>query len=198
MLLLGIELGTSSVQVSVADIDGAGLLASAQTQVDEMAELPQNYQKEASPNEWWLLTLKAITLCHEKGKYSPRDINIIGIDCQTHGMVLVDKDQNVLYSCLGMDGNQAEDTGHHAFEDTGRGGCLPRVMELPGSFTTAKLAWLKQNEPEIYSRMDKVVMPGEYIAMRLSGLINTRGADMPMGFSKNVVIISMPVVTFSR
>ncbi|MBD1362446.1 carbohydrate kinase [Mucilaginibacter sp. ZT4R22] len=182
MLLLGIDLGTSSVKISVVDIDGQRLVASAQYPETEAPILSlQTGWAEQSPDSWWEQTQKAIALCHQKGGYNPKDISAIGIAYQMHGLVLVDKDQNVLRNSIIWCDSRAVEIGDKAFEDIGHETCLSHMLNSPGNFTASKLAWVKQNEPGIYDKIDKIMLPGDYIAMKLTGEITTSASAMSEG-----------------
>jgi xylulokinase len=182
MLLLGIDLGTSSVKVSVVDVDKQQLVASAQYPETEAPIISlQTGWAEQSPGDWWEQTSRAIALCHKKGGYDPHDITAIGIAYQMHGLVLVDKDQNVLRNSIIWCDSRAVEIGDQAFEDIGHETCLSHMLNSPGNFTASKLAWVKQNEPAVYGRIDKIMLPGDYIAMKLTGEITTSASAMSEG-----------------
>jgi xylulokinase len=182
MLLLGIDLGTSSVKVSIVDVDTQQMLASAHYPEQEAPIISlQTGWAEQSPAEWWEQTQRAIAICHQKGGYDPKDIAAIGIAYQMHGLVLVDKDQNVLRNSIIWCDSRAVAIGDKAFEDIGHEACLSHMLNSPGNFTASKLAWVKQNEPEIYSKIDKIMLPGDYIAMKLTGEITTSASALSEG-----------------
>jgi len=182
MLLLGIDVGTSYVKVSVIDADKQVVIASAQYPEQESPIISlQTGWAEQSPDMWWQQTGHAIALCHKKGGYHPKDIAAIGIAYQMHGLVLVDKNQQVLRNSIIWCDSRAVEIGDKAFEDIGHEACLSHMLNSPGNFTASKLAWVKQNEPQIYDRVDKVMLPGDYIAMRLTGEITTSASAMSEG-----------------
>src|SRR6202012_5208363 len=115
----------------------------------------------------------AIGRVHASGAYNPADITAIGIAYQMHGLVVVDKDQRVLRDSIIWCDSRAVEIGNKAFADIGEKRCLSHLLNSPGNFTASKLAWGKQNEPEIYARIDKVMLPGGFIAMKLTGEITT-------------------------
>src|SRR5687767_10725126 len=101
MLLLGIDLGTSSVKVSLVDSVTKHLIAAASYPETEAAiESLQTGWAEQSPSDWWDYVKQAILKLHSKKKYNPADIAAIGITYQMHGLVLVDKDQHVLRNSI--------------------------------------------------------------------------------------------------
>ncbi len=174
MLLLGIDLGTSSVKVSVLDAETQQCIASVQYPDVEMNIISrQPGWAEQSPDGWWENVKQAILKCNATDLYDPADINAIGIAYQMHGLVLVDKDQNVLRNSIIWCDSRAVEIGNEAFANIGSEKCLSHLLNSPGNFTAAKLAWVKVNEPVLYERIDKVMLPGDFIAMKLTGEITT-------------------------
>ena len=182
MLLLGIDLGTSSVKVSVVDAATQKVLASAQYPDEESPIIALHPGwAEQSPDLWWEQVQKAIELCIKKGLYNPQDIAAIGIAYQMHGLVLVDKDQQVLRNSIIWCDSRAVGIGDKAFDAIGHEQCLSHLLNSPGNFTAAKLAWVKENEPAIYAKIDKMMLPGDFIAMKLTGEINTSVSALSEG-----------------
>jgi xylulokinase len=182
MLLLGIDIGTSSIKVSVVDAATQRSIASAHypdTESDIIALHPG--WAEQSPEMWWEHTQLAILKLHAQRKYDPSDIGAIGIAYQMHGLVCVDKDQKVLRHSIIWCDSRAVDLGNQAFEAIGREKCLLHLLNSPGNFTASKLAWVKQNEPDIYKRIDKIMLPGDFIAMKLTGTITTSVSALSEG-----------------
>lgn len=174
MLLLGIDIGTSSVKVSVLETHSGKILASAhypEAEADIIA--PQSGWAEQSPDLWWEHTKQAILKCHDTKAYDPLSIAAIGIAYQMHGLVLVDKGRHVLRNAIIWCDSRAVDIGNKAFSAIGEQECLYRLLNSPGNFTASKLAWVKENEPAIYEKIDKVMLPGDFIAMKLTGEITT-------------------------
>ena len=182
MLLLGIDIGTSSVKVSVVDAVSQKTLASAQFPDTESPIISlQLGWAEQSPDMWWEQTQQAIQMCHAKGTYNPEDIAAIGIAYQMHGLVLVDKNQQVLRNSIIWCDSRAVEYGDKAFEAIGEEKSLSHLLNSPGNFTAAKLAWVKANEPEIYAQIDKIMLPGDFIAMKLTGNITTSKSALSEG-----------------
>lgn len=174
MLLLGIDLGTSSIKVSVVDSSTHQRIASAQfpeTEVDIISL--QSGWAEQNPDLWWEHVKQAILKCNATGLYDPKDITAIGIAYQMHGLVLVGKEQNVLRNSIIWCDSRAVEIGDKAFEEIGDKKCLSSLLNSPGNFTASKLAWVKNNEPKIYERIDRVLLPGDFIAMKLTGNATT-------------------------
>ncbi|HEX3386686.1 MAG TPA: FGGY family carbohydrate kinase [Mucilaginibacter sp.] len=182
MLLLGIDIGTSSIKVSVVDPDTQAAIASAQYPDEENSILsPHPGWAEQSPEMWWLQVQQAIQLCNQSGKYKPADIAAIGISYQMHGLVIVDKNQKVLRDSIIWCDSRAVEIGNKAFETIGEEKCLGSLLNSPGNFTASKLAWVKQNEPGVYAQADKIMLPGDYIAMQLTGEVTTSSSALSEG-----------------
>ncbi len=182
MLLLGIDIGTSSIKVSVVDSESQNAIATAQYPDNESPILsPQPGWAEQSPDMWWQQVQQAIQLCNNSGKYDPADISAIGIAYQMHGLVLVNKDQQVLRDSIIWCDSRAVDIGNKAFSDIGEKRCLTHLLNSPGNFTASKLAWVKLNEPDIYAQIDKIMLPGDFISMKLTGEISTSVSALSEG-----------------
>ncbi len=182
MLLLGIDIGTSSIKASVVDAATQKVVASAQYPDQESPiTVLQPGWAEQSPAMWWENTQRAIELCNNTGFYNPADIAAIGIAYQMHGLVLVDKNQEVLRDSIIWCDSRAVEIGDKAFEAIGGEYCLSHLLNSPGNFTASKLAWVKKNEPEIYERVDKFMLPGDFISMKLTGEITTSVSALSEG-----------------
>ncbi len=182
MLLLGIDLGTSSIKVSVVDAQTQQCIATA-TYPETEAEIiaVQNGWAEQSPELWWHYVQQAILKCNATKLYNPLHIKSIGIAYQMHGLVLIDKNKNVLRNAIIWCDSRAVEIGDKAFQSIGNEKCLQHLLNSPGNFTASKLAWVKQNEPHIYAQIDKVLLPGDFIAMKLTNEITTTIAALSEG-----------------
>jgi xylulokinase len=182
MLLLGIDLGTSSVKVSVLDAVTQKTVASVQYPDAELDIISvQPGWAEQSPDLWWENVKQAILKCNATNLYNPLDIAGIGIAYQMHGLVLVDKDQHVLRNSIIWCDSRAVDIGNEAFENIGKEKSLYHLLNSPGNFTASKLAWVKQNEPAVYEKIDKILLPGDFISMKLTGEITTTSSALSEG-----------------
>lgn len=182
MLLVGIDIGTSSIKVSVVDAETKACLASAYYPETEAGiTVPQPGWAEQSADLWWEHAVQAILKCNSTGAYNPKDIRAIGIAYQMHGLVLVDKEQNVLRNAIIWCDGRAIPYGEAAFDAIGEERCLSHLLNSPGNFTAAKLAWVKENEPAVYGRIDKILLPGDFIAMRLTGQATTTTSALSEG-----------------
>lgn len=182
MLLLGIDVGTSSVKVSVVDAATHQSVASAHYPETE-AEIITPYPgwAEQSPDQWWEYVKQAILKCNATGNYDPQDIAAIGIAYQMHGLVLVDKDGHVLRNAIIWCDSRAVETGNKAFNEIGSEYCLSHLLNSPGNFTASKLAWVKANEPAVYEKIDKLMLPGDFIAFKMTGDITTTSSALSEG-----------------
>ncbi len=182
MLLLGIDIGTSSIKVAVVDAASQQTIVTAQY---PDAESPitslQNGWAEQNPEMWWQHVQQAILKANATGKYNPKDIAAIGIAYQMHGLVCIDKNQQVLRDSIIWCDSRAVPYGNKAFEVIGEEKCLSHLLNSPGNFTASKLAWVKEHEPHIFEQIDKIMLPGDFIAMKLTGTITTSASALSEG-----------------
>lgn len=182
MLLLGIDIGTSSIKVSVVDAQTQECLASAQYPEEESDIIsPKAGWAEQSPEMWWEHAKAALQKANATGRYNPQEIGAIGIAYQMHGLVVVDKAQQVLRNSIIWCDSRAVEIGNKAFKAIGEERSLARLLNSPGNFTASKLAWVKANEPELYYNIDKIMLPGDYVAMKLTGSITTSVSALSEG-----------------
>ncbi|MEO6229549.1 MAG: FGGY family carbohydrate kinase [Ferruginibacter sp.] len=182
MFLLGIDIGTSSIKVSVVDADSQQCIASVQYPDTEsgITSLLTGWA-EQDPAMWWEHTQQAILKAHALNLYDPESIIAIGIAYQMHGLVCVDNNQEVLRDSIIWCDSRAVELGTAAFNSIGHAKSLQHLLNSPGNFTAAKLAWVKQNEPAIFEKIDKVMLPGDFIAMKLTGQITTSVSALSEG-----------------
>lgn len=182
MLLLGIDVGTSSIKVSVVESETQQIVVSAQYPDTEtpITSLKTGWA-EQSPEMWWEHVQQAILKANATKKYNPKDIKAIGIAYQMHGLVVVDKNQQVLRDSIIWCDSRAVEIGNKAFLQIGEKASLSRLLNSPGNFTASKLAWVKENEPEIYNKIDKIMLPGDFISMKLTGKITTSNSALSEG-----------------
>ncbi len=182
MLLLGVDIGTSSIKVSVINAQTRQVLVTVQYPETESAIIAlQPGWAEQSPEMWWDHVQQAIRKAHGSNRYNPRDISAIGIAYQMHGLVLVDKDQQVLRNAIIWCDSRAVAIGEKALQSIGETRALNHLLNSPGNFTASKLAWVKANEPQIYNRIHKIMLPGDFIAMKLTGEIGTTVSALSEG-----------------
>lgn len=180
--LLGFDVGSSSVKASLVNADTGKCVATAFYPEKEAPIMAVKAGwAEQDPQMWWdnaKLSLKKIMAdAQVKGE----DIKAIGISYQMHGLVCVDKNLQALRPSIIWCDSRAVPYGEKAFRDLGAEQCHGHLLNSPGNFTAAKLAWVKENEPDIYEKIYKVMLPGDYIAMRLSGVANTTVSGLSEG-----------------
>ena len=182
MLLLGIDVGTSSIKVAIVDAQTQQCITTVQYPDTEtgITSLQKGWA-EQSPEMWWEHVQQAILKAHATKKYNSKDIIAIGIAYQMHGLVCVDKNQQVLRDSIIWCDSRAVEIGNKAFDAIGHEKSLQHLLNSPGNFTAAKLAWVKENEPEKYALIDKIMLPGDFIAMKLTGEITTSISSLSEG-----------------
>ena len=186
MYLLGFDIGSSSVKASLIDGQSGDCLASAFYPKQEMKITAlQAGWAEQEPEEWWKNLKSALADVLNQSKVDVKSIDSIGISYQMHGLVAVDKNQQVLRPSIIWCDSRAAEIGNKAFAELGEEKCLSNLLNSPGNFTASKLKWVKDNEPEIYAKIDKIMLPGDYIAMKLSGEIKTTSGNLSEGILWN-------------
>ncbi len=182
MLLLGIDLGSSSVKASVIDGETGKCLATAFSPADEMTIIAKNPGwAEQEPDTWWENLRAAVKACTAKLGSLSEAVGAIGISYQMHGLVVVDKDMKVLRPSVIWCDSRAVGYGEIALISMGSDYCLTHLLNSPGNFTASKLAWVKENEPEIFEKIYKIMLPGDYAAMRMTGRISTSFTGLSEG-----------------
>lgn len=181
--LLGFDIGSSSVKASLVDADSGKCVASA---FNPSHEAPIMAVKagwaEQEPQSWWEYAKLSLAKVMAEAGAVADDIKAIGISYQMHGLVCVDRNLNVLRPSIIWCDSRAVPYGARAFSEIGEEKCLSHLLNSPGNFTAAKLAWVKENEADtVYRHIYKVMLPGDYIAMRLSGEANTTLSGLSEG-----------------
>lgn len=180
--LLGFDVGSSSVKASLTDVDNGEIAASAFFPEHEAPIMAVKAGwAEQDPNMWWENAKRSLQKIMAETGAKGEDILAIGISYQMHGLVCVDKQQQVLRPSIIWCDSRAVPYGEDAFHNIGENTCLSKLLNSPGNFTASKLAWVKENEPEIYDKIDKIMLPGDYIAMKLSGEVKTTISGLSEG-----------------
>lgn len=190
MILIGFDIGSSSVKTSIVDSQSGATIGSAFYPKQEAPIIShKGGWAEQEPEQWWLYlkeaTNEALTIAASKRHCSidtlKDDIKAIGISYQMHGLVCVDKNQEVIRPAIIWCDSRAVPYGDKAMLTLGKEFCLTHLLNSPGNFTASKLAWLKEHEPENFERIDKIMLPGDYIAMRLTGETSTTISGLSEG-----------------
>jgi xylulokinase len=182
MYLLGFDIGSSSVKASLVKGDSGACVASAFYPKQEMKITAlQPGWAEQEPELWWHNLKLALAEVLALAKVDPRDIGAIGISYQMHGLVMVDSHSQVIRPSIIWCDSRAAKTGDQAFSALGGELCLSHLLNSPGNFTASKLKWVKENEPANFDRIHKIMLPGDYIAMKLTGDIRTTMTGLSEG-----------------
>ncbi|MCL6524896.1 MAG: carbohydrate kinase [Thermoflavifilum sp.] len=170
--LLGYDVGSSSVKAALVEIETGRCIASAFSPATEMPiYAPHPGWAEQDPERWWQELIHATQQLQKHADL--QRVKAIGISYQMHGLVCIDRHQQVLRPSIIWCDSRAVDIGRKATQDLGEEFCLQHLLNSPGNFTASKLRWIKKNEPECYARIRYIMLPGDYIAMRLTGEVNT-------------------------
>ena len=184
--LLGYDIGSSSIKVALLDANTGRPVASAFSPVTEMAiHAVEPGFAEQDPEDWWKELIAATVKLKSKCSFASDEIIAIGISYQMHGLVCVDKDLKPLRPSIIWCDSRAVDIGNRAFGDLGGDFCLKNFLNSPGNFTASKLKWVKDKEPQIYQRIHKVMLPGDYIALKLTGEAVTTVSGLSEGIFWN-------------
>jgi len=187
-LLLGYDVGSSSIKATLMEAETGEVLATATSPERELEVIAKELGwAEQHPHIWWEHVIKAtqsISAQVQKGtSCSMDDVEAIGISYQMHGLVVVDDGHQVLRPSIIWCDSRAVEIGRKAAQDIGEEKCLERLLNSPGNFTASKLKWVMENEPDIYSKIHKMMLPGDYIAMKMTGEIKTT----PSGLSEGIM-----------
>lgn len=174
MYLLGYDIGSSSIKTALVDAATKQVIDLVQYPEQEMEMISrQKGWAEQQPELWWRYVCLGTKKILADNDIDPQDIESIGISYQMHGLVLVDKKHQILRPAIIWCDSRAVTIGDRACESLGNDFCLENYLNSPGNFTASKLKWVKDNEPDIYDRIHKIMLPGDYIAMKLTGAIST-------------------------
>ena len=179
---LGLDIGSSSIKAALVEISTGKSLGVVQEPKEEMSMYAQkNGWAEKKQNDWWLHICNAITSLKKQYDISRTQIKGVGISYQMHGLVLVDKKGNPLRKSIIWCDSRAVQIGNKAFQEIGEEKSAAHLLNSPANFTASKLKWVKENEPDIYSRIYKFMLPGDYIAYKFSNKINTTISGLSEG-----------------
>ena len=182
MFYIGFDIGSSSIKASLVDAKTAKAVSTVQEPEKEMQILsPQADWAEQDPEVWWQYVCKASKRLLAESGLVPEQVKGIGIAYQMHGLVAVDKKGEVVRNSIIWCDSRAVAMGEKAFEQLGKQRCLEQVLNSPANFTASKLAWVKENEPDTYAKIHKFMLPGDYIAYKFSGTMNTTISGLSEG-----------------
>lgn len=190
MYTIGYDIGSSSVKAALVETATGKVLARVTAPATEMGmATPEPGWAEQNPEDWYRYVVEATQEILARTQVPSKDIKAVGIGYQMHGLVLVDADLQVVRPSIIWCDGRAVATGERAFQGIGETTCLGHCLNSPGNFTAAKLKWVLENEPANYARTKYAMLPGDYIAMRLTGQVNTTVTGLSEGvfwdFSRN-------------
>ncbi len=182
MNLLGIDLGSSSVKIALIDGENGHQIATVSWPEKEMDILsPHPEWAEQNPEEWMDSIFHAIKQLKADFPTELKNAGAIGIAYQMHGLVAVDQEGKPVRNAIIWCDSRAVSVGNKAFDDLSPGFCLNHMLNSPGNFTASKLKWVKENEAEIYAKIHKIMLPGDYVAYRLTGRMQTTASGLSEG-----------------
>jgi xylulokinase len=183
-LLLGYDVGSSSIKATLIEAQTGKVLATATSPEKELEIIAKQLGwAEQDPAVWWENVKSATQKIKAQAEFDAGDVQAIGISYQMHGLVCVDKNKEVLRPSIIWCDSRAVQIGQQAAGTMGEEKCLKKLFNLPGNFTASKLKWVMENEPDVYSKIDKMMLPGDYIAMKMTGEIKTT----PSGLSEGIM-----------
>ncbi|MCL6589561.1 MAG: carbohydrate kinase [Firmicutes bacterium] len=182
--LLGYDIGSSSIKATLIESETGAVVATATSPKTELEiKALQPGWAEQDPQVWWDNIKAATAAIKVKAKVNLNDVQAIGLSYQMHGLVLVDQNHRVLRPAIIWCDSRAVKIGEKAFAAIGPETCLKHLLNSPGNFTASKLRWVQENEPKIYSRIYKAMLPGDYVALLMTGMIKTT----PSGLSEGIM-----------
>lgn len=180
--LLGIDVGSSSVKASVLDSESGECVGTAfAPRVEQKIDSPKSGYAEQDPQMWYENARIAVREAMGTAGIPSDAIKAIGISYQMHGLVCVDANQDVLRPAIIWCDSRAVEYGQAAFKGIGEEKCLSHLLNSPGNFTAMKLAWVKENEPELFAKIDKIMLPGDWLSMKLTGEAQTTASGLSEG-----------------
>jgi len=186
MYTLGYDVGSSFIKAAIVDVEHGKLVSSASYPDKEMAiNSPVAGWAEQDPQSWWDAIVGVTRLAAARASISLQDIRTIGISYQMHGLELVDRDGRVLRPSIIWCDSRATEIGRKAFSEIGESACLREMLNSPGNFTASKLRWVKEHEPQTYAKVHKILLPGEFVALRLTGECRTTVSGLSEGIFWN-------------
>jgi xylulokinase len=180
--LLGIDAGSSSIKATILNTDtGHAVSYSSPSDKEMKIDSPKKEWAEQDPEMWWHHTINAVQNVLEKSAIKPASVKAIGISYQMHGLVIVNRKKEVLRPSIIWCDSRATHIGNEAFQMLGAEKCLGSYLNSPGNFTASKLRWVQENEPQVYQQIYKLMLPGDYLSMKITGSINTTHTGLSEG-----------------
>jgi xylulokinase len=192
MISLGYDIGSSSIKVAAVDCETGAILGTEFFPREEMPiHSPRPGHAEQDPDVWWQCVVEVTRKILAGGRVVPGNIGAIGISYQMHGLVAVDAAMKPVRPAIIWCDSRAVEIGNKAFKSLGEEYCLSHLLNSPGNFTASKLRWVRENEPDVYARIVRVMLPGDYVALRMSGEATTTVTGLSEGifwnFAENAI-----------
>ncbi len=169
MYSIGYDIGSSSIKAALVETATGKKISMVSEPAIEMEMLAiENGWAEQNPDDWWQHVCTATKKLLSENQIDSSSITGIGISYQMHGLVIVDQNGIPLRNSIIWCDSRAVEIGQNAFDDLGNDKCAEQLLNSPGNFTASKLKWVKENEPEFYNKIHKFMLPGDYIAFKLS------------------------------
>ncbi|MEZ6056827.1 MAG: xylulokinase [Planctomycetaceae bacterium] len=173
---LGIDIGTSGTKTLAIREDGT-ILASAT--IEYPLYSPKPGWSEQKPEDWWDASVKSVRQVLKAGKISPVDVKGIGLSGQMHGSVFLDKKQQVIRPALLWNDQR---TAAECVEIESRAGGRKKLIQMVANpaltgFTAPKILWLRNNEPKNFAKCTQILLPKDYVRLRLTGEFATEVSD---------------------
>ncbi|HQG05188.1 MAG TPA: FGGY family carbohydrate kinase [Anaerohalosphaeraceae bacterium] len=179
MYLLGYDSGTSSIKATLFESQSGKIAASAASPKQEMAiEAPRPGWAQQNPEDWWNNLKAATAEVLQKSGVPPSGIKAIGITYQMHGLVCIDREKQVIRPAIIWCDSRAVEIGQKAAHQLGPEWCLKELLNYPGNFTASKLKWVMENEPDNYKKIWKILLPGDWLAMKMTGRAVTTASGL--------------------
>ena len=182
--LLGFDIGSSAVKAALVEIETGLPAGAAVSPADEMPiRAPRSGWAEQDPSLWWthvISTTRQLAAAHPGAL---REVKAVGLSYQMHGLVLVDRSMQVLRPAILWCDSRAAAIGHEALQAIGVATCMRRLLNSPGNFTASRLKWVKDKEPDVFARVHRAMLPGDYVALRMTG----ESVTTPAGLSEGIL-----------
>ncbi|MGY8939081.1 MAG: FGGY family carbohydrate kinase, partial [Flavobacteriales bacterium] len=171
---IGFDIGSSSVKVAIVDSETGENILSIHEPKHEMSILSEQKDwAEQNPNDWWTYICQATKRILNESKIDASKILAVGISYQMHGLVIVDSKGEPLKNAIIWCDSRAVQIGNKAFQDLSPAQCTESLLNSPANFTASKLKWVKDNEPKLFDKIHKFMLPGDFIAFKLTDEIST-------------------------
>ena len=182
MYFIGYDLGSSSLKTALVDSETGETLTVIKTPAEELGiDAPYPGWAEQDPELWWKCICEGTREILSKTKVAAEAISGIGIAYQMHGLVTLDRTGQCVRPAIIWCDSRAVSIGAQTLEELGEPQCQEHLLNEPGNFTASKLRWVQQEEPEAFKKTETFLLPGDYIAYRLSGQSQTTASGLSEG-----------------